>query len=527
MSLAQNIFARRATPMAGMRPRHARSLIAVRNHLAPVGLSLLVIAGVTVCLLGARYFFGVNHISDVYMIPVLWSAARWGIVPGVTSALAGVTITAFFFAEPIYSFSISDPEDVLDLILFLAVALVTSHLTANVRRREEELRTLYSFSRRLAVAPDPSSIYAAIQDHLNFVLGRRVVLFATIAEVSGLDAPGDGRLVPDRVREAVADAMKPGGVGSEVTIFDEPSGANWLIRAVSQKNPFFGMVVIELGRVSERALRVIRQRIDSVLSEAAATLERLDVAGALGEAKTRIEAETFRDALLGSVSHELRTPLASLVGSAYVLANAPSLKQDSAFAALADDVHHEAERLNDDIQNLLDASRITGAGIRPHLQWADAADIVHAAVERRKRRLSSHRLELDIPEELPLVQTDPTLIEQALGQILDNAVKYSPTGSLIRVAGTGRDGEVSIAVADQGGGLSDEERVRIWERFYRSPRHHATTGSGLGLWIARAFVLGTGGRIEATDAPTGNGTMVIIHLPAPPPTSDEVRSDDE
>jgi two-component system, OmpR family, sensor histidine kinase KdpD len=340
----------------------------------------------------------------------------------------------------------------------------------------------------------------------------------------------DGHHVPGIVREAIARAANARVDGDEVTVVDKQTGASWLIRAVSSKTPDFGMVAVDIGQKSDLASDTIRQRVESVLNDAAATLERLDIARALGEAKMRAEAETLRDALIGSVSHELRTPLASIVGLTYVLANAPSLKQDVSLAALADDVRHEAERLNDDIQNLLDASRITSAGIRPQLQWADVSDIVNAAVERRQRRLSSHALELDVADELPLVHADPVLVEQALGQILDNAAKYSPANSLIRVAARGRDGEVSIAVSDQGAGLSSEEQTRIWDRFYRSPRHHAaTTGSGLGLWIARAFAVATGGRIDATSVGIGCGTTVTIHLPAPQPasTADEVGSPDE
>jgi two-component system sensor histidine kinase KdpD len=243
----------------------------------------------------------------------------------------------------------------------------------------------------------------------------------------------------------------------------------------------------------------------------------------------RREAETFRDALIGSVSHELRTPLASIAGSTYLLANAPGVRQDTRLVALADDVRHEVERLDDDIQNLLDASRITNAGIQPKLQWADISDIVNAAVDRKQRRLSGHHLHLDLPDDLPLVRTDPVLIEQALGQVLDNCAKYSPAGSAIRVTATGGNAEVPIAVIDEGAGLTAEERTRVWERFYRSPRHFtAPTGSGLGLWIARAFVLATGGRIEAASPGRDEGTTVTIHLPAPcPPTADDTERLDE
>jgi two-component system, OmpR family, sensor histidine kinase KdpD len=509
-------------------------------------LSLLLVAAATVGLVGLEQLAELPHVSIVYLIPVLFSATRWGVFPAVVAAVASIAASAFFFYPPIYSLEVHNPLHLLDLVLFVFVAVVTGQLANNVRRhveaarqRESDMRALYSFSRQLAVAAAAPEIHAAIQQHLNEVLGRRAFFFDATPEARQTDMPYEGNHVPDTVREAIAKTTNKTtnkatnarvDTSSEVTAIDKQTGATWLIRPVSRKTPDFGMVAVDIGRMSDHASTMMRLRVESVLDDAAATLERLDIARALGEAKTRAEAETFRDALIRSVSHELRTPLASIVSSTYVLANAPGLKQDERLAALADDVRHEAERLNDDIQNILDASRITSAGVRPHLQWADVSDIVNAAVERQHRRLASHSLELDVRDELPLVRVDPVLVEQALGQVLDNAAKYSPVESLIRIAATDCKGEITIAVTDQGPGLTEEERTRIWDRFYRSPRHQTIgAGSGLGLWIARAFVTASGGRIEATSLGTGRGTTVTIHLPAPQPTSttDEMRSSDE
>jgi K+-sensing histidine kinase KdpD len=361
-----------------------RGLSLTKDNLRLALLALALTAAVTVCLFAVTSVVALSHVSIVYLIPVLIAAVRWGVIPGIISALAGVAASAFLFYPPIYSFHVSNPQQLVDLILFLLVAAVTSHLAANVRSREDELRM-------------------------------------------------------------------------------------------------------------------------------------------------RAQADTFRDALIGSISHELRTPLASIVGSIHLLANAPSVRQDQRLGALADDVRDEAERLNDDIQNLLDASRISTAGVRPKLQWADVSDIVNAAIERKQRRLSAHRLQVQVPNDLPLVHVDPVLIEQALGQVLDNSAKYSQIGSVIVVGASGGNTEVSLSVTDQGSGLTVEEREKIWERFYRGPRDlSSSTGSGLGLWIARAFVLASGGQIEATSPGQGRGTTVTIHLPAPrPATADEVVSADD
>src|SRR5258705_8762431 len=138
-----------------------------------------------------------------------------------------------------------------------------------------------------------------------------------------------------------------------------------------------------------------RQRLDEALSDAAATLERLDVARTLTEAKMRSETELLREALIGSVSHELRTPLASILGAATVLSKSPVIARDERLSSLSSVVRDEAERLNNDIQNLLDATRITRDQIRPRQEWIEPQDIVNSALERRRRRRSSHNVSLD------------------------------------------------------------------------------------------------------------------------------------
>src|SRR6185437_9263870 len=135
------------------------------------------------------------------------------------------------------------------------------------------------------------------------------------------------------------------------------------------------------------------------------------VAHAISEARMRSQTDELREALIGSVSHELRTPLASILGAATVLSAAPALANENKLKALVHDVRDEAERLNNDIQNLLDASRISSDGLKPHIEWADPADIVHSALDRCRRRLADRRIALDMPGDLPLVHVDPVLVQ--------------------------------------------------------------------------------------------------------------------
>jgi two-component system sensor histidine kinase KdpD len=297
---------------------------------------------------------------------------------------------------------------------------------------------------------------------------------------------------------------------------------------LSQRTPDLGVIAIDLGNVPEDAVADFRLRVDGALSDAAATLERLDVARALNEAKMRSETELLREALIGSVSHELRTPLTTILGAASVLRRSPAVAEDERLWSLASVIRDEADRLNNDIQNLLDATRITRHQVKPKLEWIEPSDIVNSALERRQRGLSGHKVSLDMDSNLPFIYVDPVLVQQAFVQVVDNAAKYSPAGSTINVSAKRNGGDVVLAVHDNGAGLTEEEQVQLCERFYRGTRLAMTTsGSGLGLWIAKAFVDANGGRLEAQSPGPDQGTTVSIHLPlAPDAPQLEAGSDD-
>ena len=483
-------------------------------------LTLCMIAVVTTLIYTLIIETGLGHGSVVYLIPVVIAATRWGIVPAIFAAVCGVLASAFFFFPPLYTFRITDPHEVLNLALFIFVAVVVSHLATRLKRqlevsrqREIDLRDLYAFSRRLAVAFDVSDIHAAIEDHLATVMQRKVVLFASAREAAASSGRRSGSTVPKQALAEVADVASGRRNASGVTVTAD-SGDIWLIRAVSPKSSEFGVIAINFGRESQESSDELRTRVDAVLSDATATLERLGVAHAISEARMRSQTEQLREALIGSVSHELRTPLASILGAATVLSAAPALQNEKKLKALVHDVRDEAERLNNDIQNLLDASRISSDGIKPHVEWADPADIVNSAVERCRHRMSNRRILLNLPNDLPLIHVDSVLVQQALVQIFDNAVKYSAAGSQISVAARARDGRMVVSVSDEGAGLTAAEQSKIWDRFARGERHAATTsGSGLGLWIATAFIAANGGRITAVSGGPGLGTSIAIELP--------------
>jgi len=237
----------------------------------------------------------------------------------------------------------------------------------------------------------------------------------------------------------------------------------------------------------------------------------LKIEAARRAARHLAEAKLLRDALIGSVSHELRTPLASILGGASVLTDASVIVEDSRLRLVAHGIRDEAERLNNDIQNLLDAARITSDGLQARRDWTDVTDLIDAALKRIHKSPADHRLKVSCDRNLPLLYIDPGLIEQALSQIIANAIKFSPCSSTIQINAAIDDQLVIISVSDEGVGLTAEEQLRLTERFYRGPRHIGKiSGSGLGLWIASTFIANNGGTFEASSQGEGRGTMIKI-----------------
>jgi two-component system sensor histidine kinase KdpD len=500
----------------------------IRHELRGILLALLMVAVTTVIAYSLTRYLDVRRGSVIYLVPVMLAGWHLGLIPALAAAIAGVLWSGYFFYSPFYAYFLSRPAEILNLVLFMIVGVVTSHLANSAkqhaelaRKRENEMSDLYAFSRRLAAAPSAAEIYLAIEEYVANLLQRNVVLY----EASNNDGHPDNSPVPEEMRVVIGE-IQSGSLPA--TTIEDNKGNTWFMRRVSQRTPDFGVIAIDLGRAPKHMVSETRQRLDEALSDAAATLERLDVARSLTEAKMRSETELLREALIGSVSHELRTPLASILGAATVLTQSPVIDKDERLKSLASVVRDEAERLNNDIQNLLDATRISRGQVKPRMEWIEPQDIVNSALERRRRRLSSHNIAVAMDSNLPLIYVDPVLVEQAFVQVVDNAAKYSPAGSTINVGAKRNGHDVIFAVEDSGAGLTGEELSHLGERFFRGPRHSAiASGSGLGLWIAKAFVAANGGRIHAASQGADHGTTVSLFLPLakdapqPEPDSDE------
>jgi two-component system sensor histidine kinase KdpD len=224
------------------------------------------------------------------------------------------------------------------------------------------------------------------------------------------------------------------------------------------------------------------------------------------------------------VSHELRTPIAAILGFMSVLAGFPAVRDEERIRSLVEAAQDEAKQLDNDIDNLLNATRITKEGVRPQREWVDPADIVNAAINQRSRRLAEHQLTVDIERDLPLVRVQSSMIEQVLGQLVENAAKYSRIGSAIKVSARSDRDRVVLSVCDEGAGLTPEEAEQLFKRASRSPRHANVPGTGLGLWIGNTFVTANGGTLEVSSRGAGLGTTALIRLPTAPSEPSQVSA---
>jgi len=485
-----------------------------------VVMALVFIVATEAFLLFMQYIQALPPVSLTFVIPVIVAAVIWGPLSAAITAIGGATTFTLFFYSPFYVTGPGPRSGVLGIIVFLTVSLVLGYLAAKTRRdaaralkRENEIRDLYTFTQRISAADSPAGIFDAMHQHLEMLVGRKVLLFDSLGTLEAKSEQLGDVEIPTAVTEAVAGMPATEVANLRDIVVDDHRGSAWLVRPVSTNTADFGIIAVDLGRRSE-LFHELRARVVALIGDAGLSLERLGLARTISEARTRAETEQFREALIGSVSHELRTPLSSILGASTVLSLAPEITGNAHLKKLAVLVHEESERLNVEIQNVLDASRISSNGLQAKLEWAEPADFINAALQRCRNRLTSRAVEVTLPEELILLRIDSVLMERALGQILDNAAKYSPPESTINVRGHIESGQFVISVADQGAGLDADDRTLLGQKFFRGHRYsQVTSGLGLGFWIASAFVAANNGTVEATSEGVNKGMTVAVRLP--------------
>jgi two-component system sensor histidine kinase KdpD len=426
----------------------------------------------------------------------------------------------FFFVPPHLTFAVSDAQYILTFVGLFMVGLVISTLTARSReqaeaaqRRELETAALYALSRDLAATTGLASVLQTAVTHVSETFGCDTVILLPEGGTLVPGAATDGFMV-DQDKVAVATWVfqrgLPAGRGTDTLT---AADARYLPLKTAQG--IVGVMGVRLPGPGVLLTPQQRRLLEAFASLAALAIESARLAEAAQQTQLMHETDKLQTALLNSISHDLRTPLASITGALSSLQDDASVLDDAARQDLIDTAWEEAERLNRLVGNLLNMTRLEAGAIRLNREDCDVQDVVGVALAELTNRLGARQVRVDVSNELPAVSVDLVLIAQALVNVIDNAVKYSPPSAPIEIQARAVDTQVSIEVCDRGIGVPPDDLSRMFDKFYRVQRAENATGTGLGLSISQGIVEAHGGRIWANNRPEG-GLAVTITLPTSP-----------
>ena len=467
-------------------------------------------------------WIGVQNTDLVFLTAIVAIAVRFGLWPSLLASVASALCYNFFFTEPYYTFSIADPRNVIAVVFFTIVAIVVSNVAARARTlavtamaRARTTESLYVFSRKLAGVGTLDDLLWATAYQTALMLKVRVVLLlpdkGSIAVKAGYP-PED---VLDKADLAAANWAwehdRPAGRGS-----DTLPGAKRLFLPMRTGRGAIGVVGIDSDKPGPLLTPDQRRLLDALIDQAALAIERVHLVDDLDQAKRRVEADRLRAALLTSISHDLKTPLAAIVGAAGALKDLSPQLDDKAKADLVATILDESERLNRFIANLLDMTKLEAGSIKPNMARHDVGEIVGSVLERARKILARHTVEIEIAGGLPMLELDPVLFEQVLFNLLDNAAKYAPPETTIRIESWQEGETVKLEVIDEGTGIPPEEVELVFEKFHRASKgDQVRAGTGLGLAISRGFIEAMGGTIDAANRSDRSGAVFTINLPVP------------
>lgn len=504
----------------GVRPSSGAS--AYWRALAVVALCTLLVAAVD------RWYPAIADANLVmaYLLGVTFVATRYGRGPSILASLVSVLAFDFFFVAPHLSFAVSDTQYLITFAVMLLVALVISTLTVRVRRqaqaaieRAERTAALYALSRELARVRGQASMIEAAVRHISTTFDARVAIL--LNDEQGhleLQAVGDPTLVREPselgVAQWVAQHGEVAGLGTQTL-----GGAHALYLPLRAAQRVLGVVAV-CPRIAWRLFEPEQYHLlETFIHLTASALERARLAVEAEQARVQIETERQRSSLLSAISHDLCTPLATITGAATSLLDTQTILDQATRRDLLQAIAEEAERLTRLVRNLLDITKLESGAITVRKEWQPLEEVIGAALTRLSTALQGRTVLVDVPATLPLVPIDSVLIEQVLLNLLENALKYTPSEAPITIRARSQERSILVEVADQGPGLPPGAETRVFEKFYRGDPHQPGRGAGLGLAICAAIVRAHGGTISAISQP-GGGARFQFTLPldgTPPP----------
>jgi two-component system sensor histidine kinase KdpD len=486
---------------------------------------LMALAIVALGLAGAaviRPLFGVENVDLVFLTAVVGVAVRYGLGPSLLASVAASLCYNFFFLPPVYTFTITDPTNIVAFFFFMLIAILVSNVAARVRVQADSamgrVRTteqLYAFSRKLAGTATLDDVLWASAYQTALMLKVRVVL---LLPEQGLLTVKAGYPPEDQLDQADLAAAnwawsndRSAGRGS-----DTLPGAKRLFLPMRTGRGPIGVIGIDNDRTGPLLTPDQRRLLDALVDQGALAIERVLLVEDMDKVKRTVESERLRSALLTSISHDLKTPLASVLAAASTMRDLAAGLSDTEKRDLIATVIDESERLNRFIANLLDMTKLESGAIVPNTALHDIGEIIGSALRRASKILARHRISLELEAELPMLELDAVLFEQVIFNLLDNAAKYSPPDSTISIRSFRDTSSVSLQIADEGEGIPSGELESIFDKFYRVQKvDHVRPGTGLGLAISRGFVEAMHGRIAASNRGDRSGAVLTIRLPIP------------
>jgi two-component system sensor histidine kinase KdpD len=459
----------------------------------------------------------------VVFLPVAVLAALWwGPGPGVVAALGSALAFDVFFIPPYYSLTVADRGDLITLLVYAAVALFAGVFAARLRRQVQRVRAtgerseaLYRLSRALSGSYGGQELALNAERELAATLGRPVMIYLPEGESLEpvVSSESDTGAAPTSPHEsAVATwAFVHGQLAGHST--DTLAGSRALNLPLVTAEEVVGVLALDLADEVTLLTQEDQQLLETIAAQIGAAIKRDQAAEQTRRALLETETERTRKLVLGSLPHDLRTSLAVITGTSSALLELGEAADAPTRLALLSEVFEESSRLTRMVENFLRMADLDSGVVALEKEWFPLEDVIGSTLALLHKELRNRTVNKHIPAELPIVVIDGVLIEQVLFNLIDNAVKYSPTNRSIDLSVLAASTEVVIEVADRGAGILPGEADEVFDKFYRGKASETSVrGAGLGLAIAKAIVAGHGGRIWASNRP-GGGAVFAFSLP--------------
>jgi two-component system sensor histidine kinase KdpD len=467
-----------------------------------------------------NYFSPANTVM-FYLIGVTVTAITFGLVPSIITSLFSVLAFDFFLVPPYYTFTVADTQYVVTFVALFVVGVVISYLTARIRqqtevsiKREHETATLYSLSRSLTISTGLEKTLQTILQGARETFGRDIVILLPDGEKLKPYAESPDYVVSEKEVEVACQSFQNQTMAEQMIKILSETGATCIPLKTSRG--LVGTLVFKALKTPKPWNQEQMQFMEVFADLAALVIEHNQLVEDARNTQILEATEKLQAALLSSISHDLRTPLVSVIGVLSSLQEESINLNEAAKSKLIQVAREQAEYLNHIITNLLDVSRIEAGVVKISRQFSDVQDLVGAALEQMSGRIRSRPVTVEIPIELPFISVDFGLIVQTFVNILDNALKYSPTDSPIEIKAWQIGNEVNIEIADRGVGIPPADISHVFDKFYRLQRPNNIPGTGLGLYICKNIIEAHGGKIVARNRP-GGGTIISITLPITAP----------